>query len=117
MKPYENDCYKFILKLAKKLVQEYDVQYQHMEEFARWNLPEEIALEWIDAEGMVDVLECGKYIPTETVDILREIIGAFSLEFEKIDNPMWTHEAMKKSDFWNMQRLNARKIVEKIEVL
>lgn len=48
MEDYENNCYKFILNLAKELAQDYDVQYQHMEEFARWNLPEEIASERID---------------------------------------------------------------------
>ena len=48
---------------------------------------------------MVDVLECGKCIPKETVDVLREIKSAFILEFEKIDNSVWTHEAMKRSDF------------------
>ena len=88
MKDYEKNCYKFILNLAKELAQDYDVQYQHMEEFARWNLPDEIALEWIDAEGMVDVLESGHCISKETVDVLREIISAFILEFEKIDNPV-----------------------------
>ncbi|MDO4398081.1 MAG: hypothetical protein Q4C21_06685 [Oscillospiraceae bacterium] len=115
MKDYENNCYKFILNLVKELAQDYDVQYQHMEEFARWNLPEEIALEWIDAEGMVDVLECGKCIPRETIDVLREIMNAFIPEFEKTDNSVWTHEAMKKSDFWNMQRLNARKALDKMK--
>lgn len=30
MKDCENNCYKFILNLAKKLAQEYDVQYQHI---------------------------------------------------------------------------------------
>ena len=115
MNDYENNCYKFILNLAKELAQDYNVQYQQMEEFAKWNLPEEIALEWIDAEGMVDVLECGKCIPKETINALREIISAFVLEFEKIDNYVWTHEAMEKSVFWNMQRLNARKVVDKME--
>ena len=115
MKDYENNCYKFVLNLAKELAQDYDVQYQHMEEFARWNLPEEIALEWIDAEGMVDVLEYGNYISKETADVLRKIMSAFILEFEKIDNPVWTHEAMKRSAFWNMQRLNARKVLDKME--
>ena len=115
MKDYENDCYKFILNLVKELAQDYDVQYQHMEEFARWNLPEETALEWIDAEGMVDVLERGKCIPKEIVDALRKIMNAFVLEFEKTDNPVWTQEAMGKSAFWNMQRLNARRVLDKME--
>ncbi len=115
MKECQNNCYTFILNLAKELAQDYDVQYQHMEEFARWNLPEEIALEWIDAEGMVDILERGKCIPKETVEMLREIMSAFILEFEKVDNPVWTHEAMKRSAFWNMQRLNARKVLDNME--
>ena len=51
MKDYENNCYKFILNLVKELAKDYDVQYQQMEEFARWNLPEEIASEWIDIWG------------------------------------------------------------------
>lgn len=115
MNDYESNCYNFILNLAKELAQEYDIQYHKMEDFARWNLPEEFALEWIDAEGMVDVLECGKCIPKETVDVLREIVSAFVLEFEKIDNPVWTHKAMKKGAFWNMQRLNAKKVVDKMK--
>ena len=115
MKDYENNCYIFILNLAKELAQDYDIQYQHMEEFVRWNLPEEIAIEWIDAEGMVAILECGKCIPEETVEILREIINAFILEFEKIDNPVWTHESMNRSAFWDMQRLNARRLLDKMK--
>lgn len=115
MNELEKNCYTFMLNLAKELAQDYDIQYQHMNEFARWNLPEEIALEWIDAEGMVDIWECGKCISKKSVDVLREIISAFNLEFEKSDNPVWTHESMKKSNFWNMQRLNARKILHDME--
>lgn len=116
MNDYEKNCYIFIQNLAEELAQDYNIQYQHMEEFARWNLPEEIALEWIDAEGMINVLECGKCISKESADVLREIIGAFVLEFEKSDNPVWTHEAMKTSAFWDIQRLNARKLLDKIKV-
>lgn len=115
MKDYEKSCYMFVLNLAKNLAQDYDTQYQHMEEFARWNLPEELALEWIDTEETVNVLESAKYISKETVDVLREIIRAFILEFEKIDNPVWTHEAMKTSSFWDIQRLNARKVLDRIK--
>ena len=111
MNDCEKNCYKFILNLAKELELDYDVQYEHMEDFARWNLPEETALEWIDAEGMVEILECGKCISKEAVDLLREIINSFDLAFEKTDNPVLTHEAMKKSDFWDMQRQNAKKLI------
>ena len=114
MKDYEKNCYKFILNLVKELAQDYDAQCQNMEEFARWNLPEEIALEWIDAEGMIDVLERGKCISKETIGMLQEIVSTFVLGFEETDNHIWTHEAMKKSTFWNMQRLNARNVLDKM---
>ena len=73
-----------------------------------------LALEWSDAEEMVNILESAKYISNETVDVLREIIRAFILEFEKIDNPVWTHEAIKTSSFWNIQHLNARKVLDRM---
>ena len=117
MKDYENNCYRFILNLAIELAQDYDVQYQQMDEFVRWNLPEEIALEWIDAAEMVNVLEHGKCIPKETIEVLREIISAFVLQFEKNDKSVWTHEAMKIKTFWNIQRLNARKVLDKLELV
>ncbi len=112
MNDYEKNCYMFIQNLAGELAQDYDTQYHHMEEFVRWNLPEEIALEWIDAEGIISVLECGKCISKEEADMLREIISAFVIEFDKSNNFVWTHEAMKTSAFWNMQRLNARKVLD-----
>ena len=115
MNDYKKNCYTFILNLTKELAQDYDIQYQHMAEFARWNLPEETALEWIDAEGMVYVLECEKVVSKETVDLLSEIISAFEQAFENIDNPVLTHEAMKKSTFWDMQRLKARKALDIME--
>lgn len=116
MNDYEKNCYIFILNLAEELAQDYDIQNQHMEAFARWNLPEEIALEWIDAEGMINVLECGECISKGNADALREIISAFVLEFEKSNNSVWTHEAMKASAFWDTQRLNARKVLDRIKV-
>lgn len=106
-----NNIFTFIQKLVEELAQDYDIQYQHMEEFARWNLPEEIALEWIDAEEMINVLECEKYISEECVVLLRKILNAFIDEFKKNNNSSLTHEAMKTSIFWNTQRANARNLL------
>ena len=112
MNNYEKSCYTFIQNLIKELAQDYDVQYQHMEEFARWNLPEEIGQEWLDAEGMVRALEEGKCISLDFLNALKDIIFAFAIEFEKPNNPVWTHEAMKTSDFWKMQRTRAKRLLD-----
>ena len=115
MEDYERNCYIFIQRLTEELAQDYDIQYENMETFVRWNLPEEIALEWIDAEGMIDILECGKCIPKETADMLKGIITEFVLAFEIPNNPVWTHEAMKTGSFWGRQRSNARKLLDKLQ--
>ena len=112
MNEKEKGCYRFVRNLAEELSSSYDIQYEKMEEFARWNLAEEIALEWIDTEGMIDILEYGKCISKEAVDILREIINAFIFEFENTDSSVWTHKAMQGEFFWEMQRKKARRVLD-----
>ena len=116
MNDHELDCYKFILGLVKELAEDYDAQYQHMEWFARWNLAEEIALEWIDAEGMICILESGNCVSREITAELRKIISDFELEFKKSDNRVWTHNEMKNGEFWQMQRMRAKNLLRELNV-
>ena len=104
MKNQFGDCYSFILNLAKELSLPYDTQYQNMVDFARWNLPEEIALEWIDAEGMIKILEASGYLSDDALGILQTILRNFALKFQLQDNSSWTHDAMRNDTFWNKQR-------------
>ncbi len=88
-----------------------------MEDFVRWNLPEETALEWIDALGAVDILKKSNLFPENFIALLYEIIDIFDKAFDIPDNPIWTHEAMKTHSFWeNMRRLalQALKLVPEI---
>ena len=39
---------KNLRKELKLLSEPYEIQYEAMEDFARWNLPEETGLEWTD---------------------------------------------------------------------
>ena len=117
MSDLERNCYNFILKLTQELALDFDAQYQHMEDFARWNLPEEIALEWIDAEGMIEILHKSQCITKDTFNILKTIVNRFVLEFEHPNNPIWTCESMKKSDFWNIQRSSAKEAYERLKAM
>lgn len=111
MKESEKNSFNFVLNLTKELALDYDKQHNNMESFARWNLPEEIGLEWIDAECMIDILYCSKIITQQVYDALKSIVNGFILEFEKNNNPVWTHEQCKNSDFWNNQRKKAKEII------
>jgi len=99
MNDYEKNCYIFIKNLSKELAQDFDTQYQSMESFARWNLPEEIALEWIDAEGIIKVLEDCCCVSKNILFLLRLILNRFVLEFKKQNNQVWTFDSMKTDVF------------------
>ena len=94
--------------LAIELKSDYESQYSTMEDFARWNLPDEIALEWIDAEGMIEILFKDKWITDELYQLLTLIVNNFITAF-KTTPEVYSHEAMKKSEFWDMQRDLAEK--------
>lgn len=112
MNEIEKGCYSFIKKLTQELTQDYEIQYYNMEEFVRWNLPDEIALEWIDAEGMIEILEKGNCLSDELLKLLKLIISNFNSAFEQEDYCVYTHDAMKSSDFWNEQRRIATKALD-----
>ena len=115
MNDYEKNCYIFIKKLSKELAQDFDTQYQGMDSFARWNLPEEIALEWIDAEGIIKVLEDSCCVSKNILFLLRLILNRFVLEFKKQNNQVWTFDSMKTDVFWCEQRLIAQEVLNILE--
>ena len=112
VKNLERDCYNYLLKLAEELANDFETQYNNMEPFAQWNLPEEIGLEWIDAEGMLNIIKKNNEVSKIVVDILQLIIDNFGLEFEKMNDYIWSFEGMRTSDFWSNQRLLAKKVLE-----
>lgn len=103
---------------ALYLSKPYEMQYIEMEEFVRWNLPEEIGLKWADdAEGIINTIKYESILPTEVISILSEIRQNF-LEAFKLDEAsykeIWTHEAMKMHPFWTGQRKLAKSAAESI---
>lgn len=100
---------KFLLNNLKN---DYAKQYEDMEDFVRWNLPEETALEWIDALGAVDILKKSNLFPDEFISLLYQIIENFDKAFDIPDNPVWTHEAMKTHPFWENMRSLAKQALD-----
>ena len=95
---------------------EYEKQFHEMEWFARWNLPEEIGMEWIDAKGIITSEALSQIISTESVHLLEKILINFELAFmdsEKKD--IWTADAMYRHPFWTEQRNLAKQFLESVQ--
>lgn len=103
-----------IVSLCSYLAMSYKEQFNQMEGFVRWNLPEELGLEWIDAEYIIfQAPELSNVLTEEQKNILYKIYNNFLSAFDKkTDSEVWTHEAMQTHPFWQKQRTLARQFLE-----
>lgn len=110
-----NDELKYMINEARYLSLDYERELQEMEWFARWNLPEEIGMSWIDAEGIINSDNLADAIPTETIQLLAEIVTNFEKAFEASEkNNVWTDEAMCCHPFWREQRKLAKQFLDAV---
>ena len=86
-----------------------------MEWFVRWNLPEEIGLEWIDAKGIITSKALALILSTESANLLVKILNNFELAFtDSQKKDVWTVDAMYKHPFWTEQRSLAKQFLESV---
>lgn len=102
------------------LSEPYEVQYEAMENFVRWNLPEETGLTWTDdfEACFLPFLREFPNISEEAISLLLEISknfdGAFMLEQKELE-VIWSHESMKNHPFWENQRNLAKQALLLLE--
>lgn len=109
MNELERNCYNFLIELSKELAADFETQFLEMDDFARWNLPEEIALEWIDSEGMLQILKDGHCGLEDKMLIWEQIICNFNAAYDQQQSSVWTFRAMQEDIFWIKQRKLAQK--------
>ncbi len=101
-----------MINAAQYLKKGYDKQHQEMEWFARWDLAEEIGMEWIDAKGIIFSENLAKVVPTEAIQILVEILNGFENAFEnRAKESVWNDDAMRNHPFWKKQRELAKQFL------
>lgn len=105
-----------MINAAQYLEKEYDKQYQAMEWFARWDLAEEIGMEWLDAKGIIFSENLAKVISTEAIQILVEILHGFENAFDNREESVWTDGAMRNHPFWKNQRELAKRFLNIVGV-
>lgn len=116
MDDYLYGALKSVYSLTCDLAAPYDVQLENMEDFARWNLPDELGLEWIDARDMRQIIRLHEncVIPCDAVEMLNQIVQRFEDAFhlpEAERDKVYSHEAMQGSAFWDTQRQAAQTLV------
>lgn len=94
----------------------YDDQLRNMEDFARWNLPDEIGLEWIDARDTrkISILHKSCVVPYDAIALLNQIVQRFDNAFDLPEaerDKVYSHEAMQNNAFWDIQRQDAHTLI------
>ena len=111
---------KNLCKDLKLLSEPYEVQYEAMEDFARWNLPEETGSTWTDEfeACVLPFLNDFPNVSEEVISLLEKISNnfceAFKLE-QKEYEIIWSHESMKNNSFWENQRNLAKQALDLLE--
>ena len=106
----------YILNELNELSLPYDEQFTNMDDFARWNLPDEIGMGWIAVRDMeiIDNLSKCEVIPEWAIAKLNQIANHFDKAFsfpEEEQSKIFTHEAMRESKFWHEMRNTALEVI------
>ena len=113
----KSDELKYMINAARYLSMDYDEQYNEMDWFARWDLPEEIGLEWVDAKGIICSKELAQAISSESLQLLVKILNNFECAFESpMKTDVWTTDAMRTHPFWEEQRKLAKRFLITVNV-
>ncbi len=113
MNDYIYGMLRFMYDETCNLAAFYDVQLENMEDFARWNLPDEIGLGWIDARDTkrIKTLQESGVISYDVAEMLNQIVQRFEDAFDLPEaerDKVYSHEAMQGSAFWDTQRQAAQ---------
>ena len=104
-----------MINAACYLAADYDKQYNEMESFVRWNMPEEVGLEWIDATEIIYSDALSRMVSEEAKAILITIRNNFDDAFKDSSKAtLWTSDAMKSSSFWEEQRSLAKQFLNMV---
>lgn len=105
-----------MIELTEFLSKDFDYQYWNTEALARWNLPDDIALDWICSEGIIKSDNLTKAIPFNSIEILKEIFLRFDRAYDNENNEdLWTYQGMKNHPFWIQQRVLAKQFISSIK--
>lgn len=113
-------CRKFFIDRLKVLADTYENQCKSIEDFALWNLPNDIAEDWSweNLSYFLDILKENNIISDMMLLRVNTIINNFdnaSIDGEFYDPEIWTHNGLKNHPFWDEQRRLAKELLMDIQ--
>lgn len=114
--PQDKQRLVYLLHEAIELFGDYHTQLSNTEDFAQWNLPDELGESWIAIRdmGIVNALHNSGVLPQEAIETVNRIIDRFDAAFQLPEDEqvqVYSHTAMQDSAFWKMQRQDAQTLI------
>jgi hypothetical protein len=112
------NCMDYLHYSLKRLAGTYYEQKASIEDFARWNLANDIVSDWDNYEQVVNFLFESKLIDEGLLSEIHNLVVKFdeaSPGNSQYDENIWTLEGVKDHPFWKKQRGLAKEILEELE--
>lgn len=108
----EKNSLIYLKMILKRLSSPFEKQYAEIEDFAKYNLIDDILSDWDNYEQVVQCLVDSKLINKETEKKFTQLVGNFDTNNQKI---VWSLEGLKSHPFWEHQRQLAKQLLDELE--
>lgn len=102
----------YLKMILKRLSSPYENQYAEIEDFAKYNLVDDILSDWDNYEQVVKCLLDANVIDKEIEMKFTKLVANFDMDNEEL---VWTLEGLEKHPFWEEQRNLAKKLLAELE--
>ena len=114
----QRSTFLYLTNILKRLAAPYEQQYAEIEDFARWNLADDIVSDWQNGEQIISFLFKSKVIGENSATMLNDLLGRFdevSYGAPNYEEIIWTLESLRDHPFWTEQRRLAKEILTELE--
>ena len=111
-KSLANNSLNYLKMILKRLSLPFEKQYFEMEDFAKYNLVNDILSDWDNCELVVQSLIDLKLIDKEIAMKFFQLIENFDKNNQKY---VWSLDALKNDPFWEQQRQLAKHLFDELE--
>lgn len=111
-KSLANNSLNYLKMILKRLSLPFEKQYFEIEDFAKYNLVNDILSDWDNCELVVQSLIDLKLIDKEIAMKFFQLIENFDKNNQKY---VWSLDALKNDPFWEQQRQLAKHLLDELE--
>ena len=102
----------YLKMILKRLSSSFEEQYAEIEDFAKYNLINDILSDWDDYEQVVKCLLEAKLIDREIEMKFTQLVSDFDRNNQKA---VWSLDGLKNHPFWELQRQRAKQLLNELD--